>query len=66
MLCSFNFSQTVPKLRYFPNCKGPGPIPNELEKNPGVISIETPKVQATTNLAIRSLRVLHFNREFLN
>ena len=30
----FNFSQTVPKLRYFPSCKGPGPIPNKLEKNP--------------------------------
>ena len=24
----------LPKLRYIPNCKQPGPIPNELEKNP--------------------------------
>ena len=31
-----NFSQIMPKLRYFPNCKGPGPIPNGLEKNPEV------------------------------
>ena len=28
----FNFSQTVPKLHYFPNCKGPGPIPDKPEK----------------------------------
>ena len=27
-----SFSQTVPKLGYFPNCKGPGPIPNKLKK----------------------------------
>ena len=30
----FNFYQTIPKMRYFPNCKGPGPIPNILEKKP--------------------------------
>ena len=33
-LCSFKISQIVPKSRFFPNCKGPGPIPKEVKKKP--------------------------------
>ena len=32
-----NFPKLYQKLRYFPNCKGPGPIPNELEKNSDIL-----------------------------
>ena len=42
----YNFIQTVSKLHFFPNCKGPGPIPNTLKK-PWLRSIQRCKYTET-------------------